>query len=371
MYYKHGVSKYSKVVNFGGENMKTWVKIVIAVLLVVFVSAWILPHLPYRQDKPNVQYKGIIEVWHVESFEGGQGSRASWLRSRATELEKRYSGLYFDIATLTYSQLTDKLEEGQLPDLISFSIGVGNTVLPFLQPYNGSVDCYDNLLMSGEADNTVYAVPYCAGMYSLFARQKHLDQLHVEVDSVISSLADMKLTVKQGKNTFNLVALGVGFAGFNSPLSALSGVSGVAVDMDNTQYTAYEKYLTSKSFVTLLGTQRDVFRLGNRLEQGRTDSFETVVLDGYTDLVQYVGISTTDNDKLQYCRQFVEHIVSSDSQKKLVSVGMLSVSGQCDYSDITLSEMQRKLSMCEVPCVFESHESILSRRQTASSGVQS
>ena len=185
MYYKHGVSKYSKVVNFGGENMKTWVKIVIGVLLVLFVLMWILPHLPYRQDKPNVQYKGIIEVWYVESFEGGQGSRASWLRSRATELEKRYSGLYFDIATLTYSQLTDKLNDGQLPDLISFSIGAGNIVLPFLQPYNGSVDCYDNLLMSGEADNTVYAVPYCAGMYSLFARQKHLDQLHVEVGSVI------------------------------------------------------------------------------------------------------------------------------------------------------------------------------------------
>lgn len=351
--------------------MKTWVKIVIIVLLAVFVLMWILPHLPYRQDKPSVEYKGLIEVWHVESFEGGQGSRAGWLRSRATELEKQYSGLYFDITTLTYSQLTDKLKEGEIADIISFSIGVGNTVLPYLVPYNGSVDCYDNLLKSGEADNTVYAVPYSAGMYSLFARQKHLDQLKIDVDSIIANLPDMTLTVKQGKNTFKLSPLGVGFSAFNSPLSALSGVSGVTVDMDNTQYTAYEKYLTSKHFVTLLGTQRDVFRLGNRVEQGRTDPFLAVVLDGYTDLVQYVGIATTDSAKQQYCRQFVEHILSSDSQKKLVSVGMLSVSGQCDYSDVTLSEMQRKLSMCVVPCVFENHESILSRRQTANSGVQS
>ena len=353
--------------------MSSWVKISALVLLVCFVALWVLPHLPYTEATEQPHYKGIIDVWHVETFEGGNGSRANWLKARAQELEKKYSGLYFQITTLYYRQLTEKLSEGQTFDIISFSGGTGNAVLPYLVPYNGVLECYDNLQRSGEAEGVTYAVAYSAGMYALFARNKHLEMNSLQKETLSDNLFNCGVTLKQGKNTIVLDSMGVGFAAFNSPLSALSykGIRGGAKYSDSvTQYSAYESYLTGKKFVALLGTQRDVNRLNARLEQSRTDPFVTVVLDSYTDLVQYLALGTSDAVKQSYCRMFIEHITSAESQKKLSYIGMLSVHGQCDHSDETLDIMENSLQHCVVPSVFESFEAITQRRNEAQQFVE-
>ena len=56
-----------------------------------------------------------------------------------------------------------------------------------------------------------------------------------------------------------------GFTQANSPLTALamSGLRGDAsyIDEGVTQYQAYEQFVANNTAVTLLGTQRDIFRL--------------------------------------------------------------------------------------------------------------
>ena len=86
---------------------------------------WIIPPIiKVKVVEQNAQ-PIILTLWHVDSFEGGVGSRADWLKKRALEFEKTHKGVYVDVVKLTYSQLTQKLAEGRPFDLVSFGVGVG------------------------------------------------------------------------------------------------------------------------------------------------------------------------------------------------------------------------------------------------------
>ena len=91
-------------------------------------------------------------MWHIEGFEGGVGSRCDWLGKRAREFEKRNKGVYLDVIKLTEAQLEDRLAQGQSFDLIGFGLGVGESVLPHLAAFDGSIsaDIHENLLSGGK-----------------------------------------------------------------------------------------------------------------------------------------------------------------------------------------------------------------------------
>lgn len=50
----------------------------------------VLGNLP-RSDLfvAGARFEGILELWHIESFEGGVGSRAGWLKNAARLLKNR------------------------------------------------------------------------------------------------------------------------------------------------------------------------------------------------------------------------------------------------------------------------------------------
>ena len=86
-------------------------KIVLSLVLAVFVVFCFCNLLPLLNASPTQQgvFRGVLDLWHVETFEGGSSSRKSWLNSVARQFEKANKGIYVCVTTYTHQQAIDKL----------------------------------------------------------------------------------------------------------------------------------------------------------------------------------------------------------------------------------------------------------------------
>ena len=350
------------------RNKKKTAAIATALCVVLACAAlliWALPNLPVKPQTEQPQtYQGVVEMWNVESFEGGVGSREAWLINRAAKFEAANKGLFVHVTTLSEEQLTAKLAEGQTFDMICFSRGVGTLVKEQLTSYTGSVGTIkDNYLISGQLEGKQYAVPLYSGAYCLFARTEQLGS-----DRLLEEALTAKYTRKIGKNTVELQPLVCGFTPYNSPLSALalSGGKGKAnVSEQVTQYQAYEQFVANKTAVTLLGTQRDMYRLSQRESNGKIDALGFAALTGYTDLVQYVAISGGAGDKADACVQFTEYLTGEEAQSSLVNLSLFSVLDETFYTSDRYVQCESSLKTAYVPNVFGDADAIANQRKTA------
>lgn len=342
-----------------------FVAMMIVALVCVGVLAWALPHLPQKpQTQSPANYQGVIELWNVETFEGGVGSREAWLTNRSAKFERANTGLFVHVTTLSVEQLQTKLAEGQSFDMICFSRGVGNLIKENLAPITQNMGFVkENYLISGQVDGNQYAVPLYSGVYCLFARS---DQL--TADQLLSKALTQTYTRKIGKNTVELQPMICGFTPYNSPLSALamSGGSGKAnVSQDVTQYQAYEQFVANRTAVTLLGTQRDMYRLAQRESNGKIEQLAFCPLGAYTDLVQYVGVSADAGDKADSCVKYLQYLLSEETQSTLTNLSLFSVLEQSIYTTERYAACEQALLTAYVPNVFADEIAIANQRQTA------
>lgn len=352
------------------RNKKPFPRFAFVTVAVVALAAvaliWALPHLPQRpQQSAQAGYKGVIELWNVETFEGGSGSRQSWLTNKSAKFEAKNSGLFVHVTTLTESELRQKLEGGQTFDMVCFSRGVGDVVKQYLAPLTlETKSARENMLLAGQVDGKQYAAPLYAGAYCLFARTSQLSET-----DILAKALTQTYTRKIGKNTVELNPLVCGFTAANSPLTALamSGGRGNASALSEgvTQYQAYEQFVANKTAVTLLGTQRDLYRLSQREDNGKIETLGFCPLTGYTDLVQFVGVSSACGDKLNSCMQYINYLLSAEVQQTLVNLSMFSVLTTEIYTDERYAKVEQGLAQAFVPNVFVDAEIIANQRQTA------
>lgn len=339
--------------------------VIVVVLACVAILVWVLPHLPQKPlTESPATYQGVLELWNIETFEGGVGSREAWLTNKSAKFENANTGLFVHVTTLSVEQLMSKLAEGQSFDLICFSRGVGNLVKEKLAPITQNMGFVkQNYLISGQIDGKQYAVPLYSGAYCLFARAEQLS-----ADQLLSNALTQTYTRKIGKNTVELQPMICGFTPYNSPLSALamSGGRGKAnVSEDITQYQAYEQFVANRTAVTLLGTQRDMYRLAQRETNGKIEQLVFAPLGAYTDLVQYVGVSVDAGDKADSCVKYLQYLLSEETQATLSNLALFSVLEQTIYTSERYVACEQALATAYVPNVFADESSITNQRQTA------
>ena len=342
-----------------------FLSVVIVLLICAVALAWALPNLPIKpKQQAPTSYKGIIELWNVETFEGGVGSRESWLINKSAKFEQANTGLFVHVTTLTVDQLATKLESGENFDLITFSRGVGALVKDKLAPVTENMGFVnENFLVAGQIGGAQYAIPLYTGVYCLFARTEQLS-----ADQLVSSALTKTYTRKIGKNTVELQPLVTGFTPYNSPLTALalSGGKGAAkVSEEVTQYQAYEQFVGNRTAVTLLGTQRDMYRLSQRESNSKIEPLSFAPLTGYTDLAQYVGISATAGDKTDACTEYVKYLLSEECQSTLVNLSLFSVLEKNFYTLDRYAQCEQALATAYVPNVFGDADAIAQQRETA------
>lgn len=350
--------------NRTNKLLKTALPIVVLIAAIAGLVYFVPKLSSNESETPQKHHEGIVELWNVETFEGGCGSRSAWLTARAAQFEKKHEGLYVHVTNLTAEQMEEKLNDGEKFDLVCFSRGIGNAVQSYLQPYTGSTkDVKENLLSAGSVGNVTYAVPVYAGSYFLFARKSQLEQ---NVDLVETALTNV-FQRKVGKHVYSLQPLICGFTRYNSPLSALamSGGRGKIVPNESvSQYEAYEQFVANKTAVTLLGTQRDLYRLSQREKNGKIEALECRAIVGYNDLVQYLAVSS-QCDKTECCMEFLQFVVSEESQQTLISLNLFPVIEQTYYTVERYADAEHGLESAYVPNVFADETSVKTQRSTA------
>lgn len=276
---------------------------VFAIFCTAFTATVGASELTKRSDNLPLDYKGIITMWQVDSFEGGTGSRKQFLLKAARGFERAHEGVLVMVSNYTEEGVKENLEKGIVPDLISY--GAGTEI--------GEVNSLEikTSFKGGKVGEKTLAVAWCRGGYVLIENPNAKEKKGEEG----------MLLVSQGKYTQPLIALCA------EEITAEKIV--VKEPMD-----AYVKFVsgTVKKF---LATQRDVVRLKNR-------GFEAQItpLEKFNDLFQYVSVTSKDEVKKRYAEKFIEYLISEKVQNALGEIAMFSVEMQAKLEDEKLIQMQ-------------------------------
>lgn len=258
----------------------------------------------------------IYEWWHIESFEGGGANRQNYLNSLCLQYEKNNPTKLFIVKSIEADQLADALTKSS-PHLISFSEQVAKIVLPYLQPFSNEYNIQDNFLESSKFNGKLMALPFIASGYCYFTKTN----------------ASKELNLYTANNNFH---------------NALSLVLGQEVNNNQTlsSYECYTRFVNNSN-IKLLGTARDLFRIKNLENIGRLTAYYEPV-STFTDLIQYVGITTNDKNILN----FVDFVMSDESQNKLANLSLFSTKHLKLYTDPLYSSMEQAIKSCHVPNIF-------------------
>lgn len=216
-----------------------------------------------------------MNVWEVDSFEGGKGSRANFLQRVGDELPN----CYIKVTTLTAEAARQNMKSGNIPDMISYGAGTYGfeQYINDREPY--SAWCRGGYCLLSIADNADFADITSKNMVINFGIDNN-----VAIAAMLEGLAD---------------------AVYEKP-------TGAYVDLINGKY----KYL--------LGTQRDIFRL-----QTRGVAFKVKPLTKFNDIYQLISITSKDDGKIESSRKFIAKL--KESWSKLDQIGMLDCQNRHIY----------------------------------------
>jgi len=295
-------------------------KIFNIVLIIFFVIFSLLFCLNKFNSTPlisgNNENLKIYELWHIESFEGGGKNRQNYLNSIVLDYEKINPTILFMIKNIPDDQLEEALKEST-PHIISFSEQVAKTVLPLLVTFNNEYNIKDNYLNSAYYNNKLMALPFIASGYCYFTKNNNSKNLKL-------------------------------YTANNNQHNALSLVDNEIVN-DNLTLSSYECYskFVNNSDIKLLGTARDLFRIKNLENLGRFEvSYNPV--STFTDLIQYIGITTSNKTILN----FIDYLMNNKNQRKLMDLSLFSTKHLNLYTEPTYSIMEQSLNQCYVPNIF-------------------
>lgn len=244
-----------------------------------------------ERDLDKKAERQILTLWQIDSFEGGTGSRSAYLKRVCESFEKNNDCLV-TVITETAEDADEKLSRGVAPDVISFSSGCDG-VLTYAERIAKS-----EFSGGAEINGVFYAKAWAYGGYVTIKKKGKIPA---------------ETVVAKGKTTLPEVAayyagVDLGGAKFMLPKNAF-------------------EYFTENENVMLFGTQRDIYRLKNKL-----DEFDITPIEGFTDLIQYAAVTTVSKDKVNLCEKLVGHIANS-GQSGVTSLGLLPVDKNCKIDD--------------------------------------
>lgn len=269
-----------------------------ALLTAVTLASLILTPVFCRKGKAvesdGVKYEAIINVWHIDTFDGGVGSRAAFLQKRADEFTKTHKSAPILVTSRTCLSVAEDFKRGVYPDAVSYGIG-GIDPSAFLPLKRGG------LFGGGAVNGKFYGAAYLRGQYFLFSKTPAPD--------------------------FNAGGIMVYSAENYSTISAAAaaGIKGKFVYSDKAQ--AARRFLNDEN-ACFIGTQRDLYRL-----KAANAEFTATPISEFCDLYQYLSIITDDEVKNARIVEFLDYLLSDAAQKKVFGLMMLPIIGGITADD--------------------------------------
>lgn len=345
--------------------MKKIFKIIGVVLIPIYIAVftfYVFPDINKNAEEIEIKKTEILELWHIDMFEGGSGSRSDFLRQRAIEFEKNNENIYILVKTLSYEQLIYNLLQGYMPDLFSYGKGLANVILPEICAFSGNITGFSNMIESGVIEDRAYGIPWCTGGYIIAGINEYLINTSADFTAILTS------SYKQRSKGL-LYSFTTGYSMFNNPLLAafeaggdilLSGNS-FKENVNYTQFEAYMKFVSKTESVFLLGTQRDAVRI---MQRDNFADYSMQAVPGFTDLICYISTAKT-SDSLSAGNKFIEYLLGDNSQKKLTDINMFSVTTQGLYSEGIMQQIENKVIEYRVLNAFTAQEILLENRNIA------
>ena len=231
----------------------------LALIICLLVAVPIMAAVGGKRAKADTD-GGMTEVtlWQIDGFEGGKGSRATFLKNIA---EKCFGNekTYITVVQITADAARENMELGNIPEMISYSAG--------FYGLENRINSRDFAYKS-----------WCNGAYLLLTCDENAD---------FSDVSGQNTVINEGKdNLTDIAALFCGVSG-----GAKVQPSGAYLNLINGKY----KYL--------LGTQRDAYRL-----RTRGVDFKVKTVTQFNDLYQNVSILTKDGKKYDVCQRFIKYL---------------------------------------------------------------
>lgn len=258
-------------------TMRKLARFIFACLCVCAVAGGCVAAFVNYADGEEDDALQVLTLWQIDSFEGGRGSRAEYLRLLAQDFAKS-ANVYIEVTALSSDAARTNISAGVMPDIISYGAGFYGIA---------------SLVSEG------YGKAWCRGAYCLIALS----------GTDFSAVSPANTVINEGKD--NLVSVAALF----------SGLQGADYAAPTSAYVS----LISGEYDFLLGTQRDVIRL-----QTRGESFEVKPLTEFNDLYQYISVLTRDGEKAAVAEEYVNYVLSHG--ESLTRIGMLC-DGETLYSD--------------------------------------
>lgn len=269
--------------------MKKVISILIGLVCItlIVISPFLLPD----KDKDTSQSSVILSVWHVDSFEGGKGSRYSFLRKNAEQFCKKYKGVFIVVSNFTPNSINQSLSLGKLPDVISY----GNC---FLSLENKAKSLSADVKDGGTIADKRYAVSYLRGGYFVIKRGDGGKEIVLSKGEYLTPEIACLFSSERSSNY-----------------------------LIKTPTEAYQYMLRNKNS-TLIGTQRDIYRLIN----GNVE-FSAQPIKEYSDVFQYLSLTSQKSQNEFYAKLFIDYMITPKVQQSVNSLGMLSVNQGETLSD--------------------------------------
>ncbi len=286
------------------------------------------------------EYNGMIEIWNIDTFEGGSVSKKSLLLNAAEAFQKKYKGIYVLVRNITEKECENMLASGQVPDMFSCSYGTVESITQYVEAFeNKDYGIYENFLEAGQDENgSQLGLAWCSGLYFLLSTKSAIEKAGMVYDENFDIIENAyklgyQTSGKKPKSVFSLAFVTKGELLPQKALKAYSNSEAelnkpLAYDMTKsfTQYEAYIEFLVGNS-VALLGSQRDVVRLFSRQANGKISDVICKPITTYCDLVQYLFMAKTENAaKKNMLQKFAEFILGQKFQSGLANANMFSVS---------------------------------------------
>ena len=308
-------------------HMKKYGKIILVGCLVAVMCVCPLvggfSHVKNYQETESV----FVEMWHVDTFSGGKNSRGEFLKNVAVNYNKHNKTQFIVVTVKTENELLKALANGEKPDMISFGTGIGEAVLPYLLEYGGGIYSSDNFVESVTYSGKIMAVPWACGGYFRFGSGGGVTYGKEECTSPL--MAEYLSKDEELKNQISL--------------------------QEQSDFDSYLRYLEGGG--TLIGSQRDLVRIGQRIDAGKLNPMDIVPLTKYTDLVQCIGlVQGIDSEKTSIAVDFLEYLQSENVQNTISKLRMFSTTGVKMYSIDGFSEFEKELNIIKMPCVFTPNE---------------
>lgn len=226
-----------------------------ALLFLALICVYSLAVMPFSLQKSGESDDVCLQFWHVDSFEGGTGSRRAYLQRLSKSfcadlLKKSGARVTVDVKQLTPLAQNELFKKGIYPDVISFGSGVQ-------VPYERLVKLDFSAGEVGVYNGEPYAAVWAQGGYVCITRPDDGDISGYIICE--QALANPLLALKLSKT--------------------LAGAEIITLPAKEGVYEFYRK----KGYA-LVGTQRDLYRLDGKLP------IVVEPLSGYNDLYCCVSV---------------------------------------------------------------------------------